>query len=138
VLDALYVWHGKGSTIPERQTAVAYAQYLLKDREDVEPTVLEEGSEDEMFWLMLGEGGYASADYWRFRPQSMVVTPRLWSVQPQGGLAAIHPFCADDLKADGVYLFDGVFELFVIVGVMGRGKRDQIRLAVAAAEVCLD
>ena len=103
----------------------------------MEPTVLEEGSEDELFWLMLGEGGYASADYWRFRPHSMVVTPRLWSVQSQGGLAAIQPFCADDLKPDGVYLFDGVFELFVIVGVMARGKRSQIRLAVAAAEVRL-
>ena len=90
-----------------------------------------------MFWLILGEGGYASADYWRFRPQSMVVTSRLWSVKPQGGLAAIQPFCANDLKPDGVYLFDGVFELFVIVGVMARGKRSEIQLAVAAAEVRL-
>ena len=88
-----------------------------------------------MFWLMLGEGGYASADYWRFRTQNMVVTPRLWNVQPQGGLVSIQPFCADDLKPDGVYLFDGVFELFVIVGVLARGKRGQIRLAIAAAEV---
>ena len=101
----------------------------------MEPTVLEEGSEDEMLWLMLGEGGYASADHWRFRPQSMVATPRLWRVQPQGGLVAIQPFCADDLRPDGEYLFDEVFELFVIVGVMARGKRSQIRLAVAAAEV---
>ena len=121
----------------ERQAAVDCAQYLLKGREGVEPTVLEEGSEDEMFWLTLGEGAYASADYWRFRPQSMVISPRLWSVQPQGGLTAIQPFCAYDLKPDGVYLFDGVFELFVIVGVMARGKRSQIRLAIAAAEVRL-
>jgi hypothetical protein len=135
VLDALYIWHGKGSTMAERQAAASYAQDLLRGREGVEPTVLEEGSEDEMFWLMLGDGGYASADYWRFRPQSMVVTPRLWSVLPQGGLTTIQPFCADDLKPDGVYLFDGVFELFVIVGLMARGKRSQIRLALAAAEV---
>ncbi len=56
-------WYGKGSTTAERQAAINYAQHLLKGRESVELTVLEEGSADEMFWLMLGEGGYALADY---------------------------------------------------------------------------
>lgn len=29
----------------------------------------EEGQEDQMFWMILGNDGYANADHWKFRGQ---------------------------------------------------------------------
>lgn len=43
---------------------------------------LAEGSSDgdEMFWLILGEGEYAKADYWRWKPSAGSALPRAWQV----------------------------------------------------------
>ena len=43
---------------------------------------VEEGHEDESFWMFLGHDAYAHADYWRFRKQSTedVSDPRIWQV----------------------------------------------------------
>jgi hypothetical protein len=134
ILDALFVWHGRGALPAERAAAQAYANAIAS--EGVEPLELEEGEEDDMFWVMLDEGGYANADYWRFRsqlPPHMSPSPRLWVIS-KNALQPIIPFCASDLTKDTVLMYDGVFELFVIVGEDARGRRDDIRLAVAAAE----
>ena len=70
ILDALYVWHGRGAIDAERRAAVAYAQALagaggtvVELQEGVESS----GDEDEMFWMILGDDDYAKADYWRWR-----------------------------------------------------------------------
>jgi hypothetical protein len=85
-----------------------------------------------MFWLMFDEGSYANADYWRFRPQTQF-SPRLWEIN-KGEIQSVLPFCALDLAQDKVLMYDGIFELFILVGEHARGQRDEIRLAVAAAE----
>ena len=47
---------------------------------------LEEGQEDEMFWMFLGDSdGYAHASYWKWRKSDAVkdalaADPRIWSV----------------------------------------------------------
>jgi hypothetical protein len=43
---------------------------------------VEEGKEDDSFWMFLGQDTYAHADYWRFRKQATddYVDPRIWRV----------------------------------------------------------
>jgi len=134
ILEALFVWHGRGALPTERAAAQVYAKAIAS--EGVKPTELEEGEGDDMFWMMLDEGGYANADYWRFRnqlPPHMSPSPRLWIVS-DNALQPVIPFCANDVAKGSVFMYDGVFELFVIVGEEARGRRNDIRLAVAAAE----
>lgn len=115
----------------ERQAAMNYAK--ISSKEGVAPVELEEGEGDDTFWMMLDDGEYANASYWKFRHQSQIFSPRLWNAS-SGALQPVIPFSAHDLTSDRVFLFDGIFELFVLVGENARGKRDEIRLALAAAE----
>jgi hypothetical protein len=131
ILDALIIWHGRGSTKAEKDTAAEYAKLIAM--EGVAPVDMEEGVDDEMFWAMLDEDGYASADFWRFRSQSQIIAPRLWTVA-NNAIQPIVPFSAFDLERDKVLMYDGIFELFVIVGEAARGQRENIRLALAAVE----
>lgn len=131
ILDALFIWHGKGSTAAERQAAGTYARSIAA--QGVNPTEIEEGIGDEMFWMMLDEGDYANADFWKFRGHGPIIPPRLWAIT-DGALQPVVPFCATDLDGDRVLLYDGIFELFVIVGQLARARREDIRLALAAAE----
>lgn len=43
---------------------------------------MEEGQEDEMFWLFLGEDSYASADHWKWKRELVLSRPlpRIWEV----------------------------------------------------------
>lgn len=134
ILEAIFVWHGRGSLPTERSVAQDYAKSIAN--EGVEISELEEGEEDDLFWMMLDENGYANAGYWRFRsqlPPHMIPSPRLWTVL-QSALQPIIPFCAADLTKDSILMYDGVFELFVLVGEDARDRRADIRLAIAAAE----
>lgn len=131
ILDALIIWHGRGALPVEREAATKYAATLAP--EGVVPTEMEEGSDDDMFWIVMDDTGYANADYWKFRAQSQVSAPRLWNVA-KDALQPVVPFSAADLQEDAVYMYDGVFELFVIVCEGARGRRQDIRLALAAAE----
>lgn len=79
LLGTCYVWHGKGSLPGERQAALGYAQFLAVESSPVE--LVEQDSDDnEMFWMMLGNDGYARADYWRWRPDLATDLPRIWRV----------------------------------------------------------
>jgi hypothetical protein len=131
ILDALVVWYGRGSTDAERRSAIAYTKSITV--EGVTPVELEEGVEDERFWMMLDEGEYANADFWKFRAQSPIIAPRLWSIS-DNALQPVIPLFSFDLVSDKVFMYDGIFELFVIVGEEARSRRDDIRLALAAAE----
>jgi hypothetical protein len=78
VLDALYVWHGRGSLEVERKHAVDYANSMVTESMKVQE--LTQGEEDEMFWMVLGEEGYADADFWRFRPRFENRDPKWYRV----------------------------------------------------------
>jgi hypothetical protein len=47
----------------------------------------------------------------------------------------IHALTAADFSSSSVYIVDGVFELYVIVGKNARDKRDDIILALDLTEV---
>ena len=38
------------------------------------------GEEDEMFWIILGEGDYGKADYWRWKASCQPWQGRVWLV----------------------------------------------------------
>jgi len=135
-LDTVYVWHGRGSMQDERTAALSYAQSFATAENLVELT---EGiNDDDMFWLMLGQDEYAQADYWRWRPEmGSSSQPRLWRVDASN---ATHPLevlrvwpNAEDLKSS-VFLVDGFWELFILVGEAARGKRTDILLALKVAQ----
>lgn len=79
-MDTVYLWHGRGSSAQERQTALWYAQSIMN--EGVSPIELSEGEndDDEMFWMILGDEAYANAHYWRWRRKSPATDPSVWRV----------------------------------------------------------
>ncbi|KAI0743870.1 hypothetical protein C8Q80DRAFT_1107264 [Daedaleopsis nitida] len=136
ILDTYYVWHGRGSTAAERVTALAYAGTLAPTPEHVVELTEEESQEDEMFWMIMGEGDYAKADYWRWRSEAPFVDPRAWAVDMTHNDAvravAELPSCSEFNR--GVFLVDCIWELFVLIGSEARGRRVEIRLALTVAE----
>ena len=72
------MWYGVGSTGAERTAALQYARSIAEDPDNV--AELAEGEEDEMFWLILGEGEYAKADYWKWKPSLGPICARAWLV----------------------------------------------------------
>ncbi|CDO74347.1 hypothetical protein BN946_scf184645.g3 [Trametes cinnabarina] len=137
ILDTYYVWHGRGSTIAEQQAALKYTQELASSPEHIVQLTEDESQADEMFWMILGEGDYAKADYWRWRPHATAVYPRLWIVdtkQEDDVVRSIPFFPAKDEFNNFIYLVDCVWELFVLVGSEARGQRSNIRLALSVAE----
>lgn len=74
------MWHGRGATAQEKQAALTYAQALAPTPSSVIELSEEAGDDDEMFWIILGEGDYGKADYWRWKPNSESWRPRIWLV----------------------------------------------------------
>lgn len=75
----------------QREAAITYAQSLSTTSPDSEIVELEEGLEDDMFWMLVGTDDYASADYWRWKKDAIVdvVDPRIWRIQGGGESALI-------------------------------------------------
>jgi hypothetical protein len=80
LLGTSYVWHGKGSLPKERLAAFEYAQSLTAEGSNPVELIEKESDDNEFFWMMLGDAGYASADYWRWRPKMATTLPRIWRV----------------------------------------------------------
>jgi hypothetical protein len=84
-LGNIYVWYGCGSISAERQAALQYAQTLGDDVVE-----LSQGEEDDgMFWIVLGDDDFASADYWKWRPQASDIDARIWQVDSARGVDAV-------------------------------------------------
>ncbi|KAL1673762.1 hypothetical protein EV122DRAFT_221985 [Schizophyllum commune] len=121
ILNTQYVWHGRGSTTQEREAALQYAKALSGGAEDAITRLTEgEDDQDEMFWAMLGDDAWASADYWQWRKEATNVDPRVWLVE-------------DGASKSSVFVVDCIWEYFVVVGHEARGKRKEIRQAVTVA-----
>lgn len=54
-----------------------------------------ESDDDEMFWMMLGEDGYANADYWKWRRTFPEPDPRIWRIDAGNGQQSVSslPVC---------------------------------------------
>ncbi|KAI0958231.1 hypothetical protein AcV7_004104 [Taiwanofungus camphoratus] len=136
LLDTFYVWHGCGSTVEERRAAREYAQALSSQASSLIELVEGETDNDEMFWMILGDGEYANADYWKWRSTAPTLCPRLWSVNVHmGHEAVLRVQCFADQPAinDSVYVIDCIWEYYVLVGGEARGNRQDIRLALSTA-----
>ena len=79
-LETFYVWHGRGSSAAEQSAALAYAKQLASSEENIVQLTEDESQEEEMFWMMLGDGDYANADYWKWRSNVLPLDPRIWVV----------------------------------------------------------
>lgn len=156
LLDTLYVWHGCGSVDTERAAARDYAKALASLSSNVVELIEgQSDADDEMFWMILGEGDYARADYWKWRASSSSIYPRVWSVDVTRGADAVRltqvifAFSSDLVAQiqlvssfanhpefhNLVHLVDCVWEFFVVVGSEARGKRADMRLALTVATV---
>ncbi|KAJ3532677.1 hypothetical protein NM688_g7390 [Phlebia brevispora] len=136
LLETFYVWHGRGSTVQERQAALTYARNLASQPSNVIELSEESGDDDEMFWIILGEGDYGKADYWRWKSTSESWRARVWLVdtrQNDGIVRPIETFKAVSAVHDHVYIVDCLWEYFVLVGPEARGRRKDIRLALDVA-----
>ncbi|KAH9176448.1 hypothetical protein EDB89DRAFT_1941539 [Lactarius sanguifluus] len=136
LLGTSYVWHGKGSLPEERQAALEYAQSLATEGSSLVELIEQESDDNEFFWMMLGDDGYASADYWKWRPKLATNLPRIWRVDASSDpyLTNVPAFATQSDVASSVYLTDCIWELFVLVGVKARGSRQDIRLALSSAK----
>ncbi|KAF7315553.1 hypothetical protein MIND_00070600 [Mycena indigotica] len=135
ILDTVYVWHGRGSPVEERGAAVEYGKTLTNNPEAVVILTEGENDDDEMFWMALGEEAeYANADYWRWRPQNDF-SPRIWSIDTnrKQTVLPLTTFTQDSSPESSIFVMDCVFELFVFVPSLARGKRQDIRLALSIA-----
>jgi hypothetical protein len=92
LLGAIYVWHGRGATEDERKVALTYGQSLTRASSGV--VEFEEGKEDEMFWMVLGDSGYANADHWKFKGQLDSLGARLHVVDCSKVKSPVSPFIA--------------------------------------------
>jgi len=132
-----YVWNGRGARPGEKKAAFDYAASLCGDAGSV--IVLDEGvnDEDEMFWAVLGDGDreYAKASHWASRASVDADDPQIWKISASPGqwFTYIPPTSNPPLE-DGVFVLYTTFEVFVLVGAEARGKRGDIRLALATAQ----
>ncbi len=85
ILETFYVWHGRGSSEAEQRAALSYAKQLAPAEENIVELTEDESQEEEMFWMMLGDGDYANADYWKWRSNALFLDPRIWVVDVSQG-----------------------------------------------------
>ncbi|KAI0633313.1 hypothetical protein C8Q77DRAFT_1057913 [Trametes polyzona] len=137
ILDTYYVWHGRGSVASEQQAALKYAQSLASSPQNIIELNEDESQADEMFWMVLGQGEYAKADYWQWRATAPVVDPRVWVIDTQHSDGIVRPvttFPSHPEFGQSIHLVDCIWELFVLVGDEARGRRLDIRLALSLAD----
>ncbi|KAF8893984.1 hypothetical protein BD779DRAFT_1467564 [Infundibulicybe gibba] len=136
ILGTVYVWHGCGSTLPERQAAMRYAARLISNAASIIELSQGENDNDEMFWMILGEDDFANADYWKWRKTSPIIDPTRWRLNPSqkaSPLVPIDSFLNEESPSRNVYILDCIWELFVMIGSESRGDRYSIRLAITIA-----
>lgn len=136
LLGTSYVWHGKGSLPKERQAALEYAKSLTTEGPSLVELIEQESDDNELFWMMLGDARYASADYWKWRPKLATTLPRIWRVDASSApyLTNVPAFSTQSNIDSSVYLTDCIWEIFVLVGTKARGSRQDIRLALSSAK----
>ncbi|KAH7924624.1 hypothetical protein BV22DRAFT_1034934 [Leucogyrophana mollusca] len=134
ILNNIYVWQGCGSPPKERQAALEYARgFSAKGTTVIELVEGENDTDDGMFWMILGDGDYAKADYWKWRSSSPSADPRCWVVdvvQVDEPIRSVSPLSSGTLLQGSVYIVDCVWEFFVLVGKEARAQRQNIKLAV--------
>merc|ERR1712107_956561 len=125
--DNCWIWKGKESSASEADVARGFMSTLCPDRDFQE---LDEGSEDDAFWDVLGgKQDYGPPEY---RP---VFPPRLFHLakMPSGSTRAIeiHNFNRSDLVEDDIMILDTGREIFVWVGQKEDSEEKEIAMKMA-------
>ncbi|GJJ06422.1 hypothetical protein Clacol_000613 [Clathrus columnatus] len=134
LLGTLYVWHGRGSSEDERKVALTYAATLAQN--SIRTVESEEGAEDEMFWMILGQNEYANAHHWKFRDKLDRLGARIYfidSSKPKSPVQPLPSISARELQG-GIFVIDCRLEIYVLIKADARGERTDIRLALFFAE----
>jgi hypothetical protein len=82
ILQAFYVWNGRGARPEEKRAALDYATSLCGDLDSVDVLDEDDNDDDEMFWAVLGDGDrdYARASHWAWRAGASLCDPQLWKI----------------------------------------------------------
>ncbi|CAH0479702.1 unnamed protein product [Peronospora belbahrii] len=131
--NKVYEWQGAGSSSAEREIASNITSILKNSRET---EVVQEGSEAEQFWELLGgKGEYATPKSSFEAPHD----PRLFHCSNSYGYfdaREIVNFAQDDLNTDDVFILDTFTTLYVWIGA-GANESER-REAMSFAEQYLD
>ncbi|KAJ1304677.1 hypothetical protein OPQ81_005816 [Rhizoctonia solani] len=134
-LDTVYVWHGRGTTQAEREAAVAYGRMISGPEKGIEE--FDEGKEDPMFFMLLGDHTWANADYWKYRALlgKAAYRPRMFLIDARDKKQPVscHIPSVNKIAPDTIFVLDGMLEMIVIVGPEARARRTDILLAVHIA-----
>lgn len=76
----MFVWYGCGSREDEHIAALNYAKIIASNAAGIIELSEGQNDNDEMFWMILGEGQYAKADYWKWKREASAADPRIWRV----------------------------------------------------------
>ncbi|CUA66742.1 Nascent polypeptide-associated complex subunit alpha, muscle-specific form [Rhizoctonia solani] len=134
-LDAVYIWHGRGTTQLEREAAAAYGRLITGPEKEIEE--FDEGKEDPMFFMLLGDHAWANADYWKYRAPlgKVAYRPRMFLIDARNKKQPVscHIPSVNKIAPDTIFVLDGMLEMIVMVGPEARGRRTDILLAVHIA-----
>ncbi|KAL5484982.1 hypothetical protein ACEPAI_7624 [Sanghuangporus weigelae] len=137
LLETIWVWYGCGSIPAERNAALRYAQTLCSGNDEKKVVEVEEGNEDEMFWMFLGEDGYASADYWKWRKNERVMDPRFWRVDcanTGSEVKELETLPPPSEVSESILVVHLAYEIFTLIGSAARGQRRNIKLGLTLAQ----
>jgi hypothetical protein len=114
----------------------------------------DEGKEDPIFFVLLGDDAWANADYWKYRAALGKVAhrPRMFLIdardkkQPVSINVTVNPILAytlcqvscyipstSKIAPDAIFVLDNMLEMIVTVGPEARARRTDILLAVHIA-----
>ncbi|CAE6513557.1 unnamed protein product [Rhizoctonia solani] len=134
-LDAVYVWHGRGTTQLEREAAAAYGRMITGPEKEIEE--FDEGKEDPVFFMLLGDDAWANADYWKYRAPLGKVSyrPRMFLIDARNRKQPVscHIPSVNKVTPDTIFVLDGMLEMVVMIGPEARARRTDILLAVHIA-----
>ncbi|KAL1894225.1 hypothetical protein Sste5346_006011 [Sporothrix stenoceras] len=132
-----YLWKGKGSNVDELSCARLIGMDLALMGELAE---IEDGKESANFWaLFQGQGRSGgkpgSADHWRLKPKYDRYARRLFmATEGAKQITETHPFNQRDLAADGIFVLDAFFEMYIIVGRQSQTQYSAFRNALDFAQ----
>ncbi|KAE8222668.1 hypothetical protein CF319_g4179 [Tilletia indica] len=143
LLNDVFVWHGKGSTAAQRQSAEHFAIASLAGGDVSRLQRNEEGSEDDQFGMFFDlREGYASA--WHHRHHSTLPAessiPVLLELTPSDGLnsnSEPEPRIGTALGLEdpnGVSVLDLGLEIYVLVASAARASKTRIAAALDVAD----
>ncbi|CEL60808.1 hypothetical protein RSOLAG1IB_04047 [Rhizoctonia solani AG-1 IB] len=135
VLDAVYVWYGRGTTQYEREAAAAYGRMIAGPEKEIDE--YDEGKEDPIFFVLLGDDAWANADYWKYRAALGKVAhqPRMFLIDARDKKQPVscHIPSTSKIAPDAIFVLDNMLEMIVTVGPEARARRTDILLAVHIA-----